>query len=454
MKCKNSSGIVVLALAVLLGAACGGGGGGQQSPGGTGATPGPSSPAPSPTPPGMSGCGSGGSCGCGDTLEGEYNLTTDLQCNGAGITVTSGSTLDCGGHTITGPGGDNSQFGIYVFQATGATVRNCRVSGWRRGLRIDQGAGNHVESVEAFANGDPVSHRQGGYGLDVGSSTDNLIETCNVHDNSDEGIHIGGGSDRTTLLNTTSTGNYREQLYVLQNTGTIVMGANLQGGQQTSSAALFIKDATATRVSGSTIRDGNLTIHGGTTGVVVQDVVQSASGIRFEADGNLVPTGNIVLRSQVSDAFECVHDRSATGNTIADTTFQSCTSSAVATGSAAQPAVTTLINSPLPVAPIDLDPSSMLEIGWHLDVEVRDSAGNAVTGALVTVADRDGRTVLQAQTGSDGKIPTADVVATEIRASATTSFTPHRVSASKSGSGAASTSVELAGNRQLTLVLR
>jgi len=454
MSCKNRSGLVLLALAVLLGAACGGGGGGRQGPSGAGATPGPGAPTPSPTPPGMAGCGSGGTCGCGDTLQGEYNLTTDLQCDGAGITVTSGSTLDCGGHTITGPGGDNSQFGIYVFQATGATVRNCRVTGWRRGLRIDQGAGNHVENVEAFANGDPVSHRQGGYGLDVGSSTDNLIETCNVHDNSDEGIHVGGGSDRTTILNTSSTGNYREQLYILQNDGTIVMGVNLQGGNQTSSAALFIKDATGTRVGGATIRDGNLTIHGASTGVVVQDVVQSASGIRFEADGNLVPTGNTVLRSQVSDAFECVHDRSAIGNTVTDTTFQSCSFSAGATGSAAQPAVITLINSPLPAGPIDLDESSTLEIGWHLDVEVRDPGGNPVTGAQVTIADRDGRTVLQAQSGSDGKIPTADVVATEIRASATTPLTPLRVSASKSGSGTAATSIDLGANRLLTLVLR
>jgi parallel beta-helix repeat protein len=376
-----------------------------------------------------------------------------LQCNGAGITVTSGSTLDCAGHTITGPGGDNSQFGIYVFQATGATVRNCRVTGWRRGLRIDQGAGNHVEGVETFGNGDPASHEQGGYGLDVGSSTDNLIESCNVHDNADEGIHIGEGSDRTTVLNTTSTGNYREQLYVLQNAGTIVMGASLRGSKQTSSAALFLKNATGASVSQSTVRDGNLTIHGSSTGIVVQDLVQLASGIRFEADGPDVPSSNTILRSQVSDAFECVHDRSSVGNTVVDTTFKSCMFDAVETGSASQPAETTLINSPLPGGPINLDQDSTLKIGWHLNVEVRDSAGTAVVGASVTVVDRLGRTVLQAQTRSDGKIPTADVIASEIQGSTTSNLTPHRISASKSGVGTASMGFMLDRDQELTLIL-
>jgi parallel beta-helix repeat protein len=417
-----------------------------------------STPTPTPSPittpaATLPVCGTSSSCQCGDTVVGQFTMTTDLTCNGAGLMLSTGAVLDCAGHTITGPGGATSQFGILISQATGATIRNCRVTGFRRGVRLSQGSGNHVENVEAFANGDLVAHTQGGYGIDIGSSTDNVIDSCNVHDNADEGIHVGGGSDRTTVLNTTSMFNYREQLYVLNNSGTVLTGNRLQGSQQTSSAALFLKGVTGTQVSQNGIWNGNLEIRGGSTGIVIQDTLQISSGIRFVADGTSIPSGNTVLRSQIDQAFECVRSNSAVNNSVVDCEFQSCTSAGVVeTSSVTQPAETTLVGS-RPPSPTNLDQNSTLHIVWHLNVTAKDSLGQPVAGADVTITDRYGKEVLQTQTAADGTIATADLLS-RIGGSPHKVFSPFKVVVSKPGVGMASAAVFLTKNRAVSLVLQ
>jgi len=372
-----------IALLLVASPGCGGGGGGGGgNQGGTNPTPVPAaSPTPGTSPTVSAGCGSGATCGCGDTLAGTYTLTADLDCDGAGITVTSGSVLDCAQHTITGRGGDNSDFGIYVFQAIGAVVRNCRVTGFRRGVRIDQGSGNRIENVEAFANGDPVSHRQGGYGIDVGSSTDNVIDTANAHDNADEGIHIGGGSDRTTVTNTLATNNYREQLYVLSNSGTVLSNNTLESSGETNSAALFLKQVTNGRLQNAMVRGANITIRGSTSGAQLEQIEASNSGIRFEADESGSPSDNVVATLHVTHAFECVHGQSSGRNLVRDSTFDSCDTDVVATGTVNAPTDLTLIGSTLPAGTFNLDENSTLDIGWHLEIDVQD--GRAVTVGYV-----------------------------------------------------------------------
>ena len=409
-------------------------------------------PTPSPTATPVL-CGSSVPCQCGGTVVGKFTMTADLSCNGAGLALSSGAVLDCAGHTITGPGGATSQFGILVSQVTGATVRNCRVTGFRRGVRIASGSRNQVANVEAFANGDPATHRQGGYGIDIGSSTDNVIDSCNVHDNADEGIHVGGGSDRTIVQNTSSMFNYREQLYVLGNSGTVLAGNRLQSGQQTSSAALFLKDVTGAQVSQNGIWNGNLEIRGSSTGIVIQDTLQIASGIRFVADGTNVPSGNTVLRSQVAQAFECVRSNSAVNNSVVDCVFQSCTSAGVVeTSSITQPAETTLIGARPPNV-TNLDQNSTLQIVWHLDVTATDSLGRPVAGADVMITDRYGQGVLKTQTAVDGTIATADVLS-RIAGTPHKVFSPFHVTASKSGVGTASTAVLLNKNKTVRLILK
>ena len=45
-----------------------------------------------------------------------------------------GITLDCAGHSIIGPGSGN---GIYLRDRTGVTVRNCHVSNFEIGIKLE-----------------------------------------------------------------------------------------------------------------------------------------------------------------------------------------------------------------------------------------------------------------------------------------------------------------------------
>jgi len=63
---------------------------------------------------------------------------------------TDGVVLDCRRLTITGDGGEDG-VGIRLFEAPGATVRNCRVTGFETAIRV-VGSGNRVIYNEVLGN--------------------------------------------------------------------------------------------------------------------------------------------------------------------------------------------------------------------------------------------------------------------------------------------------------------
>ena len=93
-------------------------------------------------------CGGSIPCQCGDTVGSDYLMTADLgpcpRLSGAetvGLQLRSGVTLDCQGHSITGPGDLlKDSFGIRVGTSSGAstmTVKRCHVSGFWWGIYVD-----------------------------------------------------------------------------------------------------------------------------------------------------------------------------------------------------------------------------------------------------------------------------------------------------------------------------
>src|SRR5262249_49398655 len=108
-------------------------------------------------------CGGVVPCACGDTVQTTTTLPADLgPCTHVGLHVASGVTLDCGGHKITGDGGTGASYGVNLDSATGATVRNCIVSGFGRGLRIRGGSSNLLLDNETHDNN---------YGIDLAGAT-------------------------------------------------------------------------------------------------------------------------------------------------------------------------------------------------------------------------------------------------------------------------------------------
>jgi parallel beta-helix repeat protein len=140
-------------------------------------------------------------CQCGDKVKSDYHMTTNLgPCAAHGLYVASDVTLDCRNHVVRGPGGRGEHFGIYLAKGTTrATVKNCEVTGFIRGIRLQGAHHNRLIDNQVHHNGDSSGHT--GYGIDVAAaSTANVLQGNRVHDNADEGIHVGAGSDQNTLL--------------------------------------------------------------------------------------------------------------------------------------------------------------------------------------------------------------------------------------------------------------
>jgi hypothetical protein len=109
---------------------------------------------------------------CGDTITTDTTLTADLSgCSGfAGLIVTGDTTLDLGGHTVSG----DANVGIIAGHGA-LTIRNGTVSGFLGGIFIGKGGDAYVTGITASGNGvgfqvvhgsaffdrDVASHNQG-----------------------------------------------------------------------------------------------------------------------------------------------------------------------------------------------------------------------------------------------------------------------------------------------------
>ncbi len=127
---------------------------------------------------------------CGDTISSDTTLSADLlNCPGTGLNVASGPTLDCAGHTISGAFDGREQWGIRIDGVQDVQVRNCRVTGFLRGVRIKDSQNVRIQSVRSYGNGN-FSTRVG-YGMSIDTSNAVQVIGGSFTGNADEQIHIG-----------------------------------------------------------------------------------------------------------------------------------------------------------------------------------------------------------------------------------------------------------------------
>ncbi len=185
---------------------------------------------------------------CGSSVSGALVLVDDVDnCPHTGLVLGSGAVLDCDGHSITGAvGGDEETWGVLVADAVGAEVRNCRVTGFGRGIRVDGGSANRV-----IDNVTPSNLR---YGIELAGATlgsrvvGNLVEGTG-----DEGIHVGTGADGSEIVDNVSRGNAAENLYVLASAGVVATG-NVLESPGPGKASLFVKNSSGGTYSGNRVQ--------------------------------------------------------------------------------------------------------------------------------------------------------------------------------------------------------
>jgi parallel beta-helix repeat protein len=248
-------------------------------------------PAPSPTPP--------VDPLCGTILTGELKLSRDvLRCPAFGIKLDSDAVLDCDGHEITGVPGSSS--GMWILQATRAEVRNCRVSGFVRGLRIVGGASNRAIGNELFENSS--------YGIELtGSTSGNWIEGNLVRDNGDEGIHLAANTTDNDIVGNHILRSVRENLYFIKNHGNRASGNTLGGS---GAAAIFIKHSSENVLTANTLLSGRVQVRGESVANRFADNGLTGQGFLFEAFDDPIlgwtfPHGNLVEGGAIAKATTC-----------------------------------------------------------------------------------------------------------------------------------------------------
>lgn len=162
-----------------------------------------STPAPSQTP--NLGCPSYGgaitACPCTISTSGNYTLSRDLTSSGTCITIASGgsgSTLDCQGHSLTGPS-DSDSLGILLNGSSGVTVKGCVLKHFNCGIHLIGSSDNTITGNTATLN------RQCGVGLD--SSIRNTVSGNTLSSNTYDGIFILHNSNGNTFTGNTCNAN-------------------------------------------------------------------------------------------------------------------------------------------------------------------------------------------------------------------------------------------------------
>ena len=267
-------------------------------------------------------CGGAIACACGDRVVASTTLADDLNnCLGDGLILAAG-ILDCAGRQIAGPGDRTGSIGIALSGpggqgATGAQIRNCRVRNFGRGVEIRGGTGNVLAGNVLFDN-------EVGIWI-AAASSGNRIEDNYVHDNRDEGIHIGSGARLNTVEANLFVNNRAENVYLLGASANIVRDNTLDGAK---AAAIFLKNSSGNVIEDNEILDRSVLLRGDsdgnlfldndlTSGAFVFSAIEDASGWRH-------PNGNTVVGGQIAKASTCFELVGAYENSASDVVVDTC----------------------------------------------------------------------------------------------------------------------------------
>jgi nitrous oxidase accessory protein NosD len=268
-------------------------------------------------------CGGDKVCACGDKVVEDYRLPADLgPCPETGLGLAAAVTLDGAGHTLRGPGPGGDSAGLRIGEeASGAQVKNLAVTRFEHGIRLIGARNVRLSDVEAYGNGDPGPRE--GYGIDLSSgASDNVIERVKVHDNADEGIHVGTDAAQNRIVDAVVRDNGRENVYFLACRDNRLERSTLSGGGERN-ASVYVKFASGTVLEGNTVTGGPIQIRGGSRGTrLLDNTLRESSVILEEQDdrrfGRGTPADTEVRGGSITSAGACVRIESATGTRVED----------------------------------------------------------------------------------------------------------------------------------------
>ena len=219
---------------------------------------------------------------------------------------------------------EQSGYGIYLRESTDSTVKNITVTGFYHGIRLREAHRNRIINTEVSRNGNFTAHS--GYGIDVAKgSTENYFEGNRINHNADEGIHIGTGGHRTTMVNNEVSDNFRENIYVLRSNHGIFQKNTTRGGKANS---VYLKHGAFHRFEQNQFFDRPTRIRGNAHDNQFIDNTFVNAGIHFQAyqedSGLMRPSKNVVSGGEIRGARYCLRFSDAFDNTVRNTTLSQC----------------------------------------------------------------------------------------------------------------------------------
>ena len=256
-------------------------------------------------------------CECGDTLTQSRNLSADLEnCRDVGLRVASGVTLDCRNFAIRGR---SDREGILLQEARGARVRNCEVTGFRFGVRVRAGSGNHISNNKVEKN------RRG---ISIGEAAENTRVENNVITGSREmGVLINPATEGTEISGNTIKDNGRRNLDIRE-PASLLIDNNIIGGR--TSYDLSLRDTHRAKVRNNEFSGGRIQIRGDSDHNEFEDnkiLGRNSFDLRGELDREKnwkAPEYNHIRRGSILEARRCFRLAGASYNVIEDVTLGEC----------------------------------------------------------------------------------------------------------------------------------
>ena len=147
-------------------------------------------------------------------------LDADVEgCGDVGLRLRSGVTLDCNGHAIRGR---SSREGILLQSIDGARVRNCRVEGFRFGIRVRAGRSHLI-------SGNTVTDNR--RGISIGEETEDIrVEGNIITKNRDVGLLVNPGTVSVQVSSNQILDNGKRNLDI-RSPIALILDRNVVGGR-------------------------------------------------------------------------------------------------------------------------------------------------------------------------------------------------------------------------------
>ena len=141
--------------------------------------------------PTISGASVGGSVvvPCNATITTSTSLSANMDCTGNGINIGADNiVLNCKDYTIQG---NNTAYGIYNFNYSGVTVKNCKIENFSRGIYFKNTPGYAIYDNILSNNNDGIYLTLYDFCINLYGSDSIVIGDFEVYDNSINSTNYG-----------------------------------------------------------------------------------------------------------------------------------------------------------------------------------------------------------------------------------------------------------------------